>query len=106
MNTWAGTHEAQSITMLTDASRAMLPTNCYIDEIIGVVAGTTIEDIIVGDGSDTDHWVATTTGLAAGTVSFTIANHISDGTNMEMVVDPDSNFTGTITWTIRGHILD
>ena len=106
INTWAGTHGAQSVTMLTDASRAMLPANCYIDEIIGVVAGTTIEDIIVGDGSDTDHWVATTTGLAAGTVSFTIANHISDGTNMEMVVDPDSNFTGTITWTIRGHILD
>jgi len=106
INTWAASHEAQSVTMATDASRAMLPANCYIDEIIGVVAGTTIEDIIVGDGSDTDHWVAATTGLAAGTTSFTIANHISDGTNMEMVVDPDANFTGTITWTIRGHILD
>ncbi len=105
-NTWAGTHEAQSVTMLTDASRAMLPANCYITDIIGVVAGTTIEDIIIGDGSDTDHWVEATTGLAAGTTSFAIANHISDGTNMEMVVDPDNNFTGSITWTIRGYILD
>jgi hypothetical protein len=106
INTWAGTHEAQSVTMLTDASRAMLPANCYITEIIGVVAGATIEDIIVGDGSDTDHWVAATTGLAAGTTAFTIANHISDGTNFEMVVDPDANFTGTIEWTIRGFIID
>jgi hypothetical protein len=106
INTWAAAHEAQSVTMLTDASRAMLPTDCYITEIIGVIAGATIEDIIVGDGSDTDHWVAATTGLAAGTTSFTIANHISDGTNMEMVVDPDANFTGTIEWTIRGFIID
>lgn len=104
-NTWAGTHEAQSIAWATDASRAILPTGCYITDIIGVIAGTTIEDIIIGDGSDTDRWVTITTGLAAGTTAFTIANKISDGTNYEMVVDPDANFTGSINWTIRGVIL-
>jgi hypothetical protein len=104
-NTWAGTHEAQSIAWATDASKAILPVGCYITDIIGVVAGATIEDIIVGDGSDTDRWVAVTTGLAAGTTAFTIANRISDGTNYEMVVDPDANFTGSITWLIRGIIL-
>ena len=106
INTWAGTHEAQSITMLTDASRAMLPVDCYITDIIGVITGSTIEDIIIGDGSDTDRWVEITTGLAAGTVAFTVANRISDGTNYEMVVDPDANFTGSIEWTIRGIIID
>lgn len=101
-NTWAGTHEAQYIG---GVNQAVLPANCYIESIIGVVSGATVEDIIIGDGSDTDRWVAATTGLAAGTTSFTIANHISDGTNYKLVVDPDANFTGSIAWTIKGIIL-
>jgi hypothetical protein len=101
-NTWAGTHEAQYIGGL---DQAILPVGCYIDSIIGVITGATIEDIIIGDGSDTDRWVAITTGLAAGTVSFAIANRISDGTNYKLVVDPDANFTGSIEWLIKGVIL-
>lgn len=101
-NTWAGTHEAQYIGGF---NQAVLPANCYITDIIGVVSGTTIEDIIIGDGSDTDRWVAATTGLAAGTTAFTLANRISDGTNYKLVVDPDANFTGSIAWTIKGIIL-
>jgi hypothetical protein len=101
-NTWAGTHEAQYIG---GVNQAVLPANCYIESIIGVITGATIEDIIIGDGSDTDRWVAATTGLAAGTVSFTLANRISDGTNYKLVVDPDANFTGSIAFTIRGIIL-
>ena len=101
-NTWAGTHEAQYICGI---NQAVLPVNGYIDEIIGVIAGTTIEDIIIGDGSDTDRWVEITTGLAPGTRSFTLANRINDGTNYKLVVDPDANFTGSIAFTIRGHIL-
>jgi len=101
-NTWAGTHEAQYIG---GVNQAVLPVGCYIEKIIGVITGATIEDIIVGDGSDTDRWVAATTGLAAGTTSFTIANAISDGTNYKLVVDPDANFTGSIAWTIKGIIL-
>lgn len=101
-NTWAGTHEAQYIG---GVNQAVLPANCYIESIIGVISGSTIEDIIIGDGSDTDRWVAITTGLSTGTTSFTLANRISDGTNYKLVVDPDANFTGSIAWTIKGIIL-
>ncbi len=101
VNTWAGTHEAQ---YLGGINQAMLPPKCCVTSIVGVIAGSTIEDIILGDGSDTDHWVAITSGLAAGTVNFTIANAFSDLTNYKLVVDPDANFTGSITWTIRGYI--
>ena len=102
VNTWTGTHEAQYIGGF---NQAILPVGCYIESIIGVISGTTIEDIIIGDGSDTDRWVSITTGLAAGTVSFTIANRISDGTNYKMICDPDANFTGSISWVIKGIIL-
>jgi hypothetical protein len=101
-NTWAASHEAQYIC---GVNQAVLPPNCYVQSIIGVITGSTIEDIIIGDGSDTDHWVAATTGLTTGTVSFTVANPISDGTNYKLVVDPDANFTGSITWTIKGIVL-
>jgi hypothetical protein len=101
--TWNGTHEAQYIGGF---NQAVLPANCYITDIIGVISGTVINDIILGDGSDTDRWVAVTSGLAAGTVSFTPANRVSDGTNCKMVVDPDANFTGSIAFTIRGIILE
>lgn len=101
-NTWAGTHELQYISGL---NQAVLPPNCYIQSIIGVITGATVEDIIIGDGSDADRWVTVTTGLAAGTVAFTIANPISDGTNYKMTVDPDSNATMSIAWTIKGVIL-
>jgi hypothetical protein len=106
INTWTASNVAQSIAMTSDASRAMLPANCYIESIVGVVAGADIEDIIIGNGSDTDYWVELTTGLAAGTVSFMLANRISDGTNYELVVTPDAVATMSITWTIKGYILD
>ena len=101
-NTWAGTHEAQYVGGI---NQAVLPPNCYIESIIGVVSGTTIEDIILGDGVDTDRWVTITTGLATGTQTFAIANRVSDGTNRKLVVDPDANFTGSISWVIKGIIL-
>ena len=102
ITTWAGTHEAQHIC---GVNQTILPNNCYIESIIGVISGTTIEDIVIGDGVDVDRWVAITTGLAAGTVNFTLANRISDGTNRKLVVDPDANFTGSISWTVKGIIL-
>lgn len=101
-NTWAGTHEAQYIG---GVNQAILPPNCYIESIVGVVSGATIEDIIVGDGSNTSQWVTITTGLSTGTQTFAIANRVSDGTNRKMVVDPDTNFTGSISWVIKGMIL-
>lgn len=99
-NTWDGTHEAQYIG---GSNRSILPVGCYIDSIVGVITGSTIEDIIIGDGSDTDHWVTLTSGLAAGTITFDIANH--SGTAYKLVVDPDANFTGSIAFTITGKVL-
>jgi len=101
-NTWAGTHEAQYVGGI---NQAVLPPNCYIESIIGVVSGTVIEDIILGDGVDVDRWVTITTGLATGTQTFAIANRVSDGTNRKLVVDPDANFTGSISWILKGIIL-
>ena len=100
-NTWTGSGLAQYIGGAQD----ILPDGAYITEIIGVITGATVEDIIIGDGSDTDRWVTITTGLATGTVSFTIANHVSDGTNRQMIVDPDASATMSIAWIIRGFIL-
>lgn len=104
-NSWTASSAAQSIGASTDESKAILPTNCYIDSIIGVVSGADIEDITIGDGSDADRWVEVTSGLAAGTYSFALANRISDGTNYELVVTPDASATMSISWTVRGTIL-
>ncbi|MFA6358763.1 MAG: hypothetical protein WCY09_08935 [Candidatus Omnitrophota bacterium] len=104
VNTWAGTHEAQYVG---GANQNVLPDNAFIDSIIVSVTGGTIEDIVLGDGSDVDRFVALTTGLAAGSGQpLVIANHMSDGTNKKLVVDPDANFTGSISWLITGTILE
>ena len=102
-NTWAGTHEAQYIG---GVNQAILNSKAYITSIVGTVSGATIEDIIIGDGSDGDRFVTITTGLAAGTTSFSIASPTTDGTNLKLVVDPDANFTGSIAFVIRGYILE
>ena len=101
-NTWAGTQELQYIG---GVNQAILPAKAYIESIIGIVSGATVEDIIVGDGSDTDRYVTITTGLAAGTVTFTLANRTTDGTNLKLTVDPDANATMSIVWTITYRIL-
>jgi len=101
-NSWSGTNELQYIGGINES---ILPTDCYITSIIGVISGTTIEDVTVGDGADADRFVTITTGLAAGTTSFTVANPISDATNYDLTVTPDAAFTGSIRWTISGIVL-
>jgi hypothetical protein len=102
-NTWAGTNELQYIG---GVNQAILPANAYIESIIGTVTGATPHDIIVGDGSDADRYVTITTGLAAGTTSFTLANRTTDGTNLKLTVDPDTNATMSIAWVIRYSTLE
>lgn len=102
-NTWAGTNELQYIG---GVNQAILPANAYIESIIGTVSGATPHDIIIGDGSDTDRYVTITTGLAAGTTSFTLANRTTDGTNLKLTVDPDTNATMSIAWVIRFAVLE
>jgi hypothetical protein len=102
-NTWAGTNELQYIG---GVNQAILPANAYIESIIGTVSGATPHDIIIGDGSDTDRYVTITTGLAAGTTSFTLANRTTDGTNLKLTVDPDTDATMSIAWVISYRILE
>jgi hypothetical protein len=102
-NTWAGTNELQYIG---GVNQAILPANAYIESIVGTVSGATPHDIIVGDGSDTDRYVTITTGLAAGTTSFTVAARTTDGTNLKLTVDPDTNATMSIAWVITYYRLE
>jgi hypothetical protein len=102
-NTWAGTNELQYIG---GVNQAILPSNAYIESIVGTVSGATPHDIIVGDGSDTDRYVTITTGLAAGTTSFTVAARTTDGTNLKLTVDPDTDATMSIAWVITYYQLE
>jgi hypothetical protein len=102
-NTWDGTNELQYIG---GVNQAILPANAYIESIVGTVSGATPHDIIVGDGSDTDRYVTITTGLAAGTTTFTLANRTTDGTNLKLTVDPDTNATMSIAWVITYRTLE
>jgi hypothetical protein len=102
-NTWAGTNELQYIG---GVNQAIIPANAYIESIIGTVSGATPHDIIVGNGSDTDRYVTITTGLAAGTTSFTLANRTTDGTNLKLTVDVDTDATMSIAWVIRFSTLE
>jgi hypothetical protein len=102
-NTWDGTNELQYIG---GVNQAILPANAYIESIVGTVSGATPHDIIVGDGSDTDRYVTITTGLAAGTTSFTLANRTTDGTNLKLTVDPDTDAAMSIAWVISYRILE
>jgi hypothetical protein len=102
-NTWAGTNELQYIG---GVNQAILPANAYIESIVGTVSGATPHDIIIGDGSDTDRYVTITTGLGAGTTSFALAARTTDGTNLKLTVDPDTNATMSIAWVIRYSVLE
>jgi hypothetical protein len=103
-NTWDGTNELQYIG---GVNQAIIPANAYIESIVGTVSGATPHDIIVGDGSDTDRYVALTTGLAAGVVNFTLtATPFTDGTNLKLTVDPDTDCSMSIAWLIRFSTLE
>lgn len=106
-NSWAETHELQYIG---GVNQPILPAKTHILSIVGVITttgGSGVQDIIVGDGSDTDRYVAITTGLAAGTKIFTLTGTpFTDGTNLKLTVDPDATCTMSITWTITFTTLD
>jgi hypothetical protein len=102
-NTWAGTNELQYIG---GVNQAILPANAYIESIVGTVSGATPHDIIIGNGSDTDRYVTITTGLAAGTTNFALAARTTDGTNLKLTVDPDTDCSMSIAWLIRFSTLE
>ncbi len=102
-NTWAATQELQYIG---GVNQAILPANAYIESIVGTVSGATPHDIIIGDGSTTNRYVTITTGLATGTTTFTLANRVTDGTNLKLTVDPDTDATMSIAWVITYTLLE
>jgi hypothetical protein len=102
-NTWDGTNELQYIG---GVNQAILPANAYIESIIGTVSGATPHDIIIGDGSDTNRYVTITTGLAAGTTNFALAARTTDGTNLKLTVDPNTDATMSIAWVISYKTLE
>lgn len=83
-----------------------LPDKCYIEKIIGVVSGATVEDIGIDNGSTPGYWVANTTGLAAGNVEFTIANNFQTLQRLKFTITPDAAATMDIVWTVKGYIID
>ncbi len=61
-------------------------------------------NVILGDGSDGDRWVASE--ALATYLDCTVANRNHDGTNRKIVIDPDANYTGSITTIFKYTILD
>jgi len=100
-NTWAGTQEAQFIC---GVNQAVLPSENIRIESITMRCSATGVNVILGDGSNTSRWVASV--ALATYLDCTVANRNHDGTNRKLVIKPSANYTGTITTTIIGRILD
>jgi len=101
VNTWAGTHEAQYVG---GTNKAVLPTSNIRVESITMRCSATGVNVILGDGSDASRWVASV--ALAAYLDCTVANRNHDGTNLKLVIDPSANYTGSITTTIAGRIID
>ena len=99
VNTWAGTHAAQYLCGINQ--NILPPGNIRIESI--TMTGATGANIILGDGSSTNKFVASV--AMAAYLDCTIASRSHDGTNMKMVIDPDGNITGSVTTTVKGIIL-
>jgi len=104
-NTYAGAHAAQPVTGI---DQAVFPasTPIFIEQWLMTIAGTTVHDILIGDGSDVDRWVAITSGIAAGKSALTVANAVDDGTNLKMVLDPDTNATAVYSSVVSGRVME
>jgi hypothetical protein len=110
-NTWAGTQELQYIG---GVNQAVLPATAFIESIAVRVSGADIHDIVIGDGVDPDRYVVISGGgsghggiaLAAGSQTLPLATRSTDGTNLKLTVDPDTNCTMTMVFTITYRILE
>ena len=100
-NTWAGTQEAQYVGGVNEN---ILPSDNIRIESITMRCSATGVNVILGDGSATARWVASV--ALATYLDCTVANRNHDGTNRKLVIKPSANYTGTITTTIIGRILD
>jgi hypothetical protein len=44
--------------------------------------------------------------MTVGSYTLPIANHATDGTNLKLTVDPDTNCTMTIAWVISYYTME
>lgn len=101
VNTWSGTHEEQ---YLGGTNQNILPSSNIRIESITMRCSATGVNVILGDGATTNRWVASV--ALATYLDCTVANRNHNGTNRKMVIDPDNNYTGSITTTVKYIILD
>jgi hypothetical protein len=110
-NTWTGTQELQYIG---GVNQAILPANAFIETIAVKVTGADVHDVFVGDGVDVDRYVVISGGggghggvaMTVGSYYLPIANHATDGTNLKLTVDPDTDCTMTIAWVITYYTME
>jgi hypothetical protein len=110
-NTWTGTQELQYIG---GVNQAILPANAFIETIAVKVTGADVHDVFVGDGVDVDRYVVISGGggghggvaMTVGSYTLPIANHATDGTNLKLTVDPDTDCTMTIAWVITYYTME
>jgi hypothetical protein len=110
-NTWTGTQELQYIG---GVNQAILPANAFIETIAVKVTGADVHDVFVGDGADVDRYVVISGGggghggvaMTVGSYTLPIANHATDGTNLKLTVDPDTDCTMTIAWVITYYTME
>lgn len=104
-NVYAGAHAAQHVVGI---NQKCFPAGggIWVEQYLMNIVGATPHDIIVGDGSDVDQWVAITTGIAAGKQALSVATGFDDGTNLKFILDPDTNATATYSSVISGRMLE
>ena len=102
-NTWTASSAAQYVGGLNQA--VLTVKHCIDSWETRAIETTSVQNLEGGDGSDADRFVAAFTPTTAP-VNQTLANRISDGTNLKLVYTPAGTATMTIETIITGHLLE
>jgi len=102
-NTWTASSAAEYIG---GVNRAVLTNKHFITSIVSrATVVTDVENIEIGDGSDTNYYVTAVAPTAAPTIH-TIAKNLNDGTNLKLVVTPAAGATMTVEFIVKGFLLE
>ena len=102
-NTWTASSAAQYIGGQNQS--VLTAKHCIDTWETRATETTSVQNLEGGDGSDVDRFVAAFTPTTAP-VNQTLANRISDGTNLKLVYTPAGSATMTIETIIKGHLLE
>jgi hypothetical protein len=100
-HTWTGSSETQYVGGINEN---ILPSDNIRFDSGTLVCTATGVNITMGDGSDVDRFV-TATALSSY-LDLTFATRYHDGANRKLTITPSGTFTGSISLTICGKILD